>query len=141
MLSARSDTEFCRNDAARLAAMSRRRASCRARSGRSRDFSRVTPLRARRIFFGTGGGNCFYPQKKRNGGNGSRREKVNWIGKEGGGGGERERERETEGGQSSEMKRGTKEHRKQRRWKQSRKQGFKMNASQILYKTAMLFLD
>ena len=45
-------------DAARFAAMSLRRASCRWRSGRSRDFSLVIPLFVRRIFFGTGGGNC-----------------------------------------------------------------------------------
>lgn len=56
MLSARSEAEFCRNEAARLAAMSRRRASCRCLSGRSRDFSLVITLFCRTVFFGTGAG-------------------------------------------------------------------------------------
>lgn len=58
MLSARSDAEFCRNEAARLAAMRRRRASCRCLSGRSRDFSLVITLFCRAVFFGTGAGGC-----------------------------------------------------------------------------------
>lgn len=55
MLSARSVAEFCRKEAARFAAISRCRASCRCLSGRSSDRSRATdfPLR---VFFGTGGG-------------------------------------------------------------------------------------
>ena len=56
MLSARSEAEFCRKEAARLAAMSRRRASCRPLSGRSRDLSLVTKLLCRIVFFGTGAG-------------------------------------------------------------------------------------
>lgn len=58
MLSARSDAEFCRNEAARLAAMRRRRASCRCLSGRSRDFSLVITVFCRAVFFGTGAGGC-----------------------------------------------------------------------------------
>lgn len=46
MLSALSVAEFCLKDAARLAAMRRLRASCRWRSWRSRERSRVMPPRA-----------------------------------------------------------------------------------------------
>lgn len=56
MLSALSEAEFCLKDAALLAAISRRRASCRCRSGRSKDFSLVTALFCRTVFFGTGAG-------------------------------------------------------------------------------------
>lgn len=58
MLSALSEAEFCRKEAARLAAMSLRRASCRCLSGRSRDFSLVTALFCLTVFFGTGAGGC-----------------------------------------------------------------------------------
>ena len=56
MLSARSVAEFCLKEAARLAAISRRRASCRWRSWRSRERSRVTPPRPFAGLFGNDGG-------------------------------------------------------------------------------------
>lgn len=56
MLSARSVAEFCRKEAALLAAISRLLASCRCLSGRSRDFSLVIGNFPFGGFFGTGGG-------------------------------------------------------------------------------------
>lgn len=56
MLSALSVAEFWRNEAALLAAMSRRRASWRCLSGRSKDFSLVMGNFPLGGFFGIGGG-------------------------------------------------------------------------------------
>lgn len=59
MLSALSVAELWRNEAARLAARSRLRASCRCRSTESRERSFTGTPRPREGFFGMGGGTFF----------------------------------------------------------------------------------
>ena len=65
MLSALSVAEFCLKEAARLAAIRRRRASCRWRSWRSRERSRITPPRPLGGLFGRGGGHFFSCERGR----------------------------------------------------------------------------
>lgn len=59
MLSALSVAELCRKEAARLAARSLLRASCRCRSTESRERSFTGCSRERGGFFGIGGGTFF----------------------------------------------------------------------------------
>ena len=73
MLSALSVAEFCRTEAARLAAISRLRASCRCLSESPADFSRPPAGLALEGFFGTGGA-CFSSWDKQ--GEGSRRQEI-----------------------------------------------------------------
>lgn len=65
MLSALSVAELWRKEAARLAARSRLRASCRCRSTESRERSFTGTPRPREGFFGIGGGTFFSSCRER----------------------------------------------------------------------------
>lgn len=73
MLSALSVAELWRKEAARLAARSRLRASCRCRSTESRERSFTGTPRPREGFFGIGGGTFFSSYRGRDGGYGEKR--------------------------------------------------------------------